>query len=190
MSKDPLLLTKLAGAALVIAWITVAAVLVSWTLYRPGSIDTPAYPLLDTQIVDERPVAPAAPEAMPDAAAATAAGGIDALLAKADPAAGGKEAKKCAACHSFDKGGRHKVGPNLWDVVGRKIGIAEGYKFSGALAGHGGTWGYEQLDAFLASPKAFAAGTKMSFAGLPDAADRADVIAYLRGLSDNPQPLP
>ena len=74
--------------------------------------------------------------------------------------------------------------------MGRTIGTAEAYKFSGALAGHGGTWGYEQLDAFLASPKAFAAGTKMSFAGLPDAADRADVIAYLRGLSDNPQPLP
>lgn len=190
MFKDPLILTKLAGAVLVTIWIAVAAGTVSWVLYRPGSIETPAYPLLDTEIVDERPAAPATQEARTDAPAPMAAGGIGALLANADAAAGGKVAKKCAACHSFDEGGRHKVGPNLWNVVGRDIGAAEGYKFSGAMADLGGTWDYEALDAFLTSPKAFAAGTKMSFAGIRDAGDRADLIAYLRGLSDSPLPLP
>ncbi|MDH3228643.1 MAG: cytochrome c family protein [Alphaproteobacteria bacterium] len=190
MSKDPLLLTKLAGAALVVAWIAVAAVFVSSILYRPGSIDSPAYPLLDTEIVDERPTAPAAPEAGTEAPVEPAAGGIGALLAAADAAAGEKVAKKCAACHSFEEGGRHKIGPNLWNVVGRGIGAVDGYKFSAALAEHGGTWGYDELDAFLTAPKTFAAGTKMTFAGLRNEADRADVIAYLRNLSDNPKPLP
>ena len=190
MSKDPLFVTKLTGAVLVTAWVVVIAVFASWLLYQPGSIDTPAYPLLDTEVVDERPAAPAAPEAESAVAAAPADGGIAVLLAAADAEAGKKVAKKCSACHSFDKGGKNKVGPNLWDIVGRGVGAVEGYKFSGALAGVGGTWGYEELDAFLASPKAFAAGTKMAFAGIKSGSDRADLIAHLRGLSDSPKPLP
>jgi cytochrome c len=190
MTKDPLFLTKLAGAALIVAWVVVGAAFVSSVLYRPAGIDAPAYPLLDTELVDERPAAPAAPEAEPEVAAAPADGGIAALLAAADAEAGKKVARKCSACHSFDKGGKNRVGPNLWDIVGRGIGAVEGYKFSGALAGHGGTWGYEELDAFVASPKAFASGTKMAFAGIKSGADRADLIAHLRGLSDSPKPLP
>ena len=190
MFKDPLLLTKLASAVLVTVWIAVGAGIASWVLYQPGSIDKPAYPLLDTQIVDERPVAPATAEAEPAPPVQDAGAGIGARLAGADAGAGERIAKKCAACHSFEAGGKHKVGPNLWDVVGRGIGAAEGFKYSGALAGIGGSWSYEQLDAFLTAPRAFAAGTKMTFAGIRDAADRADLIAYLRGLSDSPKPLP
>jgi cytochrome c len=89
-----------------------------------------------------------------------------------------------------DKGGRHKVGPNLWDVVGRAKAGAGGYKFSRALAGLGGAWTFEDLDAYLAKPKAFAPGTKMTFNGVKKAADRAAVILYLRSLSDSPKPLP
>lgn len=188
MSKDPLFMTKLAGAVLVTAWVAVIAVFASWLLYQPGSIDTQAYPLRPTEVVDERPVATGMPESEPPAPAS--GGGIGDRLAAADPAAGAKVAKKCTACHSVDKGAGHKIGPNLWDVVGRGIGTAEGYKYSNALAEHGGSWGYEELDTFLASPQSFAQGTRMTFAGIRSESDRADLIAYLRGLSDNPPPLP
>ena len=120
----------------------------------------------------------------------SADGTVLALLAAADAGAGKKVFKKCKACHSADKSGAHKVGPNLWDVVGRAKAGAQGYKFSGVLAGLGGTWTFEDLDAFLAKPKAFAPGTKMTFNGVKKAADRAAVIAYLRSLSDSPKPLP
>ena len=113
-----------------------------------------------------------------------------ALLASADAGDGKKIFKKCKACHTADKGGAHKVGPNLWNVVGRAKAGAAGYKFSGVLAGLGGAWTFADLDAFLAKPKAFAPGTKMTFNGVKKAADRAAVIAYLRSLSDSPKPLP
>ncbi|WP_119461203.1 c-type cytochrome [Rhodospirillaceae bacterium SYSU D60014] len=116
--------------------------------------------------------------------------GIGALLANADPANGEKIARRCAACHSFEQGGPNKVGPNLWNVVGAPHGHAEGYNYSDAIAGIEGPWTYEQLDAFLANPREYAPGTKMTFAGIRKPEDRADLIAWLRSLSDNPQPLP
>lgn len=112
------------------------------------------------------------------------------LLASADPAAGANVAKKCAACHSFDKGGPNKVGPDLWGVVGRDVGKHEGFSYSTAMAEHGGKWTFDDLNDFLKSPKAHVPGTKMAFAGLPKETDRADVIAYLRSLADDPVPLP
>ncbi len=113
------------------------------------------------------------------------------LLASADPAAGESVTRKCTACHTFDEGGPNRVGPNLWDIVGRPIGGADGFNYSDALSGLSDqTWSYENLDAFLAAPKAWAPGTKMAYAGLKKADDRAELIAYMRGLSNDPQPLP
>ena len=121
-------------------------------------------------------------DAMPDLAA---------LLAAADPAAGAKTIKKCTACHSLDKGGKHKIGPNLWDLIDRPIASAEDYNYSSALeAKSGESWSYDNLDGFLAKPKEWAPGTKMSFAGLKKPGQRADLIAHLRGLSDTPAALP
>lgn len=112
------------------------------------------------------------------------------LLASADPAAGEKVAKRCAACHSFDKGGANKVGPNLFGVVGANVASHDGFSYSGAMSDHGGTWDYASLNEFLADPKGYVPGTKMSFAGLRSVKDRAALIAYLRQQSDNPLPLP
>jgi cytochrome c len=112
------------------------------------------------------------------------------LLAKADAAAGQGTAKACAACHSFEKGGANKVGPNLFGVLGSPKGHAQGFGYSDALVKTGGQWNYDELNKFLYDPKAYAPGTKMTFAGLKKDSERANVIAYLRSLSDNPQPLP
>lgn len=112
-------------------------------------------------------------------------------LATADPAAGQKVFAKCAACHNDQKGGANAIGPNLWGVVGEPIGQgANGFPFSDALKSKGGTWTFDLLDAWLTSPRQFAPGTKMTFAGLSSPKDRADVIAYLNSQSDKPLPLP
>lgn len=103
------------------------------------------------------------------------------LLASGDAAKGEAIFAKCAACHTIAQGGPNGIGPNLYHVVGEKIGEGRGgFAFSSDLAGHGGTWTYENLDTWLKSPRAFAAGTKMSFAGLGKPEDRANVILYLR----------
>lgn len=115
---------------------------------------------------------------------------LGALLAAADVASGKKIAKKCSACHSFDKGGKNKVGPNLWDIVGRDMAQVADFKYSSALAGMGGVWDYATLDGFLTKPKAMVPGTKMSFAGVKKPGGRADLIVFLRSLSDSPSPLP
>ncbi|MEJ2026964.1 MAG: c-type cytochrome [Limibacillus sp.] len=134
-----------------------------------------------------------AADSMADAAGAMAEGpasGVIALLASADAAAGEKVVKKCAACHSFDEGGPNKVGPGLWDVVGREIASHEGYSYSSALKDKGGTWDYAALAGFLSDPKGWAPGTKMSFAGIKKDEELANLIAYLRSLSNDPEPLP
>jgi len=116
---------------------------------------------------------------------------IEFYLASADPAAGEQVFKKCAACHNADKGGANQLGPNLWGVLGEPVGKgAAGFAFSEALSGKGGTWNWENLSEWLANPKKFAPGTKMTFAGLSKPEDRAAVIAFLNAHSDSPLPLP
>lgn len=111
-------------------------------------------------------------------------------LASADPAKGAEVFKKCAACHNATKGGPNALGPNLWGVLGEPIGKGKGFAFSDALASKGGVWEWQNLSDWLKSPKAFAPGTKMTFAGLSKPEDRANLIAYLNQQSDAPKPLP
>ncbi len=109
------------------------------------------------------------------------------VLAAADVAQGEKLFSKCASCHTINQGGANGIGPNLWATVGEAIGQGKGgYAFSSALSGHGGNWTYENLDAWLKSPKAFANGTKMSFAGLSKPEDRAAIIVYMKANGGGP----
>ncbi len=115
---------------------------------------------------------------------------IEALLAKADPKRGEATAKVCQSCHTFNKGGPNSVGPNLWGVVGRPRGSHPGFDYSEAMKAKKGDWTVDDLNQFLTKPQAFVPGTKMGFTGFSRANQRADVIAYLNTLADNPKPLP
>ena len=112
------------------------------------------------------------------------------LLATASLNNGEKIYKKCGACHNYEKGGKSKIGPNLWNIVNRVKAGTDGFAYSNALVEFGGNWTYEDLNNFLYKPKAYIEGTKMNFAGLKNAQDRADLIIFLRQQSDNPIPLP
>jgi cytochrome c len=155
------------------------------------------------QTLSDKPVpfpqpsaAPAAPAATPVAAAAPAAApqpeeeSLPALLAQADAAKGKQDAMICAACHNFEKGQGPKVGPDLWDVVGRKIASNPGFSYSDSLKSIGGDWTYEELNKWIANPKAIASGTKMIFPGEKNPKKRADILAFLQTLGDSPVPFP
>ena len=113
---------------------------------------------------------------------------ILALFASASAADGAKIFKKCAACHSIAEGGANKIGPALWGVIGRKVGSVPDYKYSKAMAAHGKNWSFEEMNGFLIKPKDWIKGTKMSFAGLKKANDRAAVILFMNENSNNPLP--
>ena len=115
---------------------------------------------------------------------------IETLLASADPANGSKIFAKCAACHTVTKGGANGVGPNLWGTLGKPHGHVAGFAYSSALKAKPGVWDWAGMSEWLKSPRKYAEGTKMTFAGLSSAKDRADVIAYLNQQSDSPLPLP
>ncbi len=113
------------------------------------------------------------------------------LLASADATKGQAVAKACAACHDFTKGGPNKVGPNLWGIVGRPHGVHEGFAYSEAMAAKKDVpWSYEELNAFILNPKGAIPGTKMVYGGMKKDADRANLLAYLATLSDQPVPFP
>ena len=115
---------------------------------------------------------------------------IAALMALGDVVSGEKIFKKCAACHSINKGGKNNIGPALYNVVGRKVGGIEGYKYSKALAAYDKEWTFEELNGFLIKPAKWIKGTKMAYAGLRKEKDRASVILFLNKYSDSPLPLP
>jgi len=116
-------------------------------------------------------------------------GEIMTLLASASIVDGKKVFKKCAACHSITKDGGNKIGPALWSVLGRQAGSVSDYKYAKAMAAYGKTWSFEEMNGFLLKPKEWIKGTKMSFAGLKKATDRAAVILYLNKNTDSPLPL-
>ena len=116
-------------------------------------------------------------------------GDIMALFASVNAADGAKIFKKCAACHSIAQGGANKIGPALWGVIGRKAGGVTDYKYSKAMAAYGKSWSFEEMNGFLIKPKEWIKGTKMSFAGLKNAKERAAVILYMNENSHSPLPL-
>lgn len=136
----------------------------------------------------------AEPEASAGGEVAPAEEPIAVRLAGADATAGQAIEKKCSACHTTEKGGANKVGPNLWGIVNRPVASHEGFAYSGAMKefSQGGSvvWDYEHLDKFLTSPKGLVKGTAMGFAGLKNPTERANLIAFLRELADTPPPLP
>lgn len=179
---DSFELNKMAGALLATVFVVMSVRLASDALFEHGVPDKPGFVI----------------EAVEAAAGGEAAGGepaalepIAPLLASADAAAGEAVFKKCAACHTVDKGGANKVGPNLYEIVGRGMGAHEGFNYSAGLKAMAAqNWDFESISQFVLKPKAFVKGTAMGFAGLPKPEDRANLIAYLRGLSDSPVPLP
>ena len=126
-------------------------------------------------------------EGVVEEGAAEAGPDLGTLLAAADPAKGEAIFAKCTACHTIAQGGANGIGPNLFGIIGKPIGKhAAGFAYSGDLSGHGGDWSFENMDAWLKSPKAFAAGTKMTFAGLGSAEDRANLLAFLKANGGGP----
>mgnify|MGYP001261091570 FL=1 len=116
-------------------------------------------------------------------------GNIMEVFASTSAADGAKVFKKCAACHSVNKGGKNKIGPALWSVLGRKAGSLPDYKYSKAMVEYAKQWSFEEMDGFLEKPKEWIKGTKMGFAGLSSTKDRAAVILYMNENADNPLPL-
>lgn len=175
---------KLIGALLGAVFIVFSVSLISDAIFAAPIPEKPGFAI---EAAEE-------PEAGAGGAAAPAAVPIATLLATADAAAGEVVFKKCAACHTGDKGGANKVGPNLYGIVDRPVASHEGFGYSGAMKefAQGGTvvWDYDHLNHFLLSPKALVKGTAMGFAGLKKDDERANVIAYLRTLADSPVPLP
>jgi len=111
-------------------------------------------------------------------------------MAMGDLDTGKKVFKKCAACHSINMGGKNKIGPALYNVVGRAVGGVQDFKYSKSLASYGKEWTFEELNGFLIKPATWIKGTKMSYAGLKKEKDRASVIMYLNQNNDNPELLP
>jgi cytochrome c len=173
-------LNKVLGAILGTCLVLVAVHIAAGALFTPV---VPAKPGYEIAVKKEQP-----PQA--ETKAPTAEQSFDNMLATASVGRGAEIAKQCEICHNVEKGQGPKVGPDLYDVVGRKVASVAGFNYSTALKAKGGTWTFDALNTWLTNPGADVPGTAMTFAGLSNEKQRADVIAYLNTLSDHPQPLP
>jgi cytochrome c len=175
-------LNKILGAILGTCLILLALNIAAGAVFAPQKPAKPGFDIAVKESGGEQGAAAAAKE--PEQP-------IETLLAKASVEKGQSAAKQCQACHTFEKGGPNRVGPNLWNIVGSQRGEARGgFNFSAAMKGKGGTWTFDELNKFLANPRSYIPGTAMTFGGLSKPDQRADVIDYLHTLSDNPLPLP
>ncbi len=179
---DSFEINKLIGAFLAAVFVMFSISMVSDSLFAAHNPEKPGY-IIEAAEED-----------------ASGAGGQQAqeepmavLLASADADAGATVFKKCQACHTAENGGANKVGPNLWNIVNRPVASHEGFAYSAgmkAFAEGGKVWDYEHLSGFLVSPRGYVNGTAMAFGGIKNRKEEANLIAYLRTLSDNPAPLP
>lgn len=178
---------KFAGAVLFTLLVTLGVGILAEELFTPHHPEVPGYKVAVAE--DSEAAQPGGAEAESKEEVA-----LPVLLAAADMEAGKTVSKKCQSCHSLEKGGPNKTGPDLWGVVGRQIASHEGFQYSEPMTEHaaadGDTWTFENLNHFLTSPAAFIPKTKMAFAGIKKPEDRANLLAYLRTLSDNPVPIP
>lgn len=173
-------LNKILGAILGTCLITLALNIGAGAIFEPEKPAKPGYAIAVTGH-GEGEKAGAAKEAEQP---------VETLLAAASVEKGQATAKQCQACHTFEKGGPNRVGPNLWNIVDRARASEAGFNYSAAMKAKGGKWSFDELSKFLANPRGYIQGTAMTFAGLARDTQRADVISYLRTLADSPVPLP
>ena len=178
---DSFEINKVIAAVLMVALLVIGLGKISDLVFHVEKPKTPGYAVEVEQIASSSVSTPTIEEKKVD---------IVALMALGDATSGEKIFKKCAACHSIVKGGKNKIGPALYNVVGRKVGGVSDYKYSKALSGYEKSWTLEELNGFLLKPSKWIKGTKMAYAGLRKEKDRASVIKYLNQNSDNPQTLP
>ena len=178
---DSFELNKIIAAVLLVALLVIGIGKLSDVIFHVEKPKTPGYAVNVEQAVTVSTASSETVEEKID---------IAALMAMGDLAIGEKVFKKCAACHSIVKGGKNAIGPALYNVVGRKVGGVEDYKYSKALAAYDKEWTFEELNGFLIKPAKWIKGTKMAYAGLRKEKDRASVIKYLNENSDSPLPLP
>ena len=178
---DSFEINKIVAAVLMVALLIIGIGKISNIVFHVEKPKTPGYAIEVEKIAsDSSSVAEVAEEKID----------IAALMSMGDLASGEKIFKKCASCHSIVKGGKNKIGPALYNVVGRQVGEVSDYKYSKALIGYEKAWTFEELNGFLLKPSKWIKGTKMAYAGLRKEKDRASVIKYLNQNSDNPLPLP
>ncbi len=183
MKHDPLLWNKILGAVLGALLIGTLSAFAAELLYgaEHAEHEHAEHEEVALSLVS---IEPSSAEKSGDESAAEAEPvvALEDLLAQADVAHGKDISRKCAACHTFTPDGTNRIGPNLWGVAGKSVAAAEGFAYSKAMKGFGGTWSNERLAAFLKKPKEAIAGTKMNFVGIKKAQDRADLIAWLQTL--------